>query len=78
MATAHQEAQNSTEELVFMSKARFDAIRARFAGISDAALTAIDNADDDDILAITMAVNSPVKVIEARIVKGEDFIEMAF
>jgi hypothetical protein len=65
-------------KMEFMRKSRFESIKDKFHEIAPAASEAIDKANNDDILRLSLTFNSPVKVLEAEVFNEEKFIELAF
>lgn len=65
-------------EVEFMRRSRFDRIKDKFSEVSPEARKVIDKAKSDDILALTITFNSPIKVIEAELFDDKKFIDLAF
>ena len=61
-----------------MRKSRFDSIKMNFNKISNEADTAIQNANSNDILAITMSFDNPVDVVRAELITPDDFFKEVF
>ncbi len=79
METKINESEDEIEsEIEFMRKLRFDKIRDKFSDVSPKADEVIKNANPDDILALTLTFNSPIKVIKAEIFDDKKFIDLAF
>lgn len=68
----------SFEEVEFMRKRRFDSLRGKFSEVSSSAAETIKHASDDDIIKLTLTINSPIKVVEAEVFNEDKFIELAF
>lgn len=68
----------SFEEVEFMRKKRFESIKSKFSEISEDAITVINEADDNDVIKLTLTINSPMKITEAEIYTEDKFIELAF
>ncbi len=47
-----------------------------FSNIESGARAVIDSAKDGDILALTLTVNSPLKIIQARIFNRDSFDDL--
>lgn len=73
-----EETQVEETKMEFMRKSRFETIKDKFHEIAPAASEAIDKANDNDILKLSLTFNSPVKVLEAEVFDEEKFIELAF
>lgn len=73
-----EETQVEETKMEFMRKSRFETIKDKFHEITPAASEAIDKANDNDILKLSLTFNSPVKVLEAEVFDEEKFIELAF
>lgn len=65
-------------EMEFMRKSRFEKIRDKFSDVTPESDEVIKNAKSDDILALTLTFNSPIKVIKAEIFDDRKFIDLAF
>lgn len=67
-----------TTEIEFMRKSRFDKIKSKFSEISEEAKSIIMEANDNDILSLSLSFNSPIKVMKAEIFDDKKFIDLAF
>lgn len=65
-------------KIQYVVASEFEAMRNKFDQVSDTAEGVISNAQDKDVLELTISFNSPASVTSARVVTEEDFIKSAF
>lgn len=65
-------------DLEYMRKSRFDKIRDKFSDVEPAADAIIKEAKPEDILALTLSFNTPVKVVKAEVWDEKRFAEELF